>query len=322
MGECVGRALVRVPATAAGGNASSSSSSLRLPVAFLICNQPAGVDGRPSLMSFEEVLTLFHEMGHVTQHLFTTVDHSFAAGIRLVQWDAVELASQFLENFCYDRRTLAALSSHVDTGASLPADLYDALYASRNFRAASALLRQIQFSAVDMGLHDARGVPALVHAAETVVCTLEGDDATVSVPKAQLDAVTQGVRSLEQSLNERASVMPFNPRSRFLHSFSHIFAGGYSAGYYSYKWAEVMSADAFEAFAEAAEAAEKGASSPAAAEADRDRRWRELGLRYRDTVLALGGSVDAAEVFRMFRGRDPATTPLLKQAGLLADSKQ
>ena len=188
----------------------------------------------------------------------------------------------------------------------------------------------MQFSALDMALHDARGVPQLASAAESVRVSAgesegEGEgEATVSVPKAQLDAVTSGVRALEQSLSARTSVMPFNPRSRFLHSFSHIFAGGYSAGYYSYKWAEVMSADAFEAFAEAAEAAEVEAAqaglSPAQAEADRDRRWRALGLRFRDTVLALGGSVDAAEVFRMFRGRDPSTTPLLKQAGLLPDT--
>lgn len=209
----------------------------------------------------------------------------------------MELASQFLENFTYDRATLSSLSSHVDTGAPLPKDVFDALIRARNFRAGSALLRQLHFSTLDMALHDGKlgGLPT-------------DAAATQATSPQQVAQLISSVGDLERTLSPRTSVMPFDPASRFLNSFSHIFAGGYSAGYYSYKWAETMSADAFGAFEEAL------ADQPTPAEAAK--RWAALGRKYRDTVLALGGSVPAAEVFRMFRGRDPSTAPLLRQAGL------
>ena len=313
MGEAIGRAIVQTP---------DGRAHTRLPVAYLVCNQPAGVDGRPSLMSFDEVSTLFHELGHVSQHLLTTVDHSLAAGIRNVAWDAVELPSQFLEEFAYDRATIMSLSSHVETGAPLPQELYAALIASRNFRAASALLRQVHFSMIDMALHDA-GVPALSQAtaskessAVTVTPAAGGNEAaSVSVSPSALARITDDIRVLERRVSDMASVLPFNPSSRFLHSFSHIFAGGYAAGYFSYKWAEVMSADAFEVFVEA-----RRSDVPLSAE-EADRRWRVLGLQFRDSVLAKGGSMDAAEVFRLFRGRDPTVTALLKQSGLISEAE-
>lgn len=289
MGECVGRAV-------------APNGDVRLPVAFLICNQqpPTSAD-RPSLMSFDELTTLKHEFGHVSQHIFTTVNESSVAGIRGVEWDAVELASQFLENFAYEPSILKSLTKHVDSGEELPQPLIDSLLAARTFRAGSALLRQVHFATVDMELHH-RAVKAAFPTAMTIEPT-----------PANIATLRPHIRNVEQSVAQKCSVMPFDPTSCFLNSFAHIWAGGYAAGYYSYKWAETMSCDAFEAFSEVV------ADNPPAAE--RTRRWASLGTKYRDTVLALGGSVKAKEVFRMFRGRDPSITPMLKQAGLVKQNK-
>jgi oligopeptidase A len=245
----------------------------RKPVAYLICNQAPPVGDRPSLMSFDEVHTLFHEFGHGLQHMLTTVEHGLASGIRNVEWDAVELPSQFMENWCYHKPTLLGLSSHVDTGAKLPDELFDKLTAARTFRAGSDMLRQLYFATLDLALH-------------------HRFDATGS----------ESPFAVQHRIAERTTVVPPLPEDRFLCGFTHIFAGGYAAGYYSYKWAEVLSADAFGAFEEA------GLDDPQAVET--------TGRRWRATVLSLGGSRPPMDVFVAFRGRPPTTDALLRHAGL------
>ena len=255
MDDCVGRAPGRTP------------------VAYLVCNQAPPVDGRPSLMSFDEVRTLFHEFGHGLQHMLTTVEQSFAAGIRNVEWDAVELPSQFMENWCYHRATLEGLSRHVDTGAALPEELFAKLAAARTYRAGSDMLRQLYFAGTDLALH-------------------HGYDPDGS----------EGPFDVQRRVAARTLLIPPLPEDRFLASFSHVFAGGYAAAYYSYKWAEVLSADAFGAFEEAG--------------LDDARALAATGRRFRATVLGLGGSRHPLEVFTAFRGRPPTTAALLRQAGL------
>ncbi len=265
MDGCVGRSrLLAEPGTA-----------VRLPVAYLICNQTPPVDGKPSLMSFTEVKTLFHEFGHGLHHMLTQVDYGMAAGIRNVEWDAVELPSQFMENWCYHRESLMGMSGHVDTGAPLPETLYQKLLAARNYRSGSAMLRQLYFGFMDMELHT-RYDPA--------------------------DAET--VFDVQHRIAEKTTPLLPLPEDRFLCGFGHIFAGGYAAGYYSYKWAEVLSADAFAAFEESG--------------LDDEQALVETGRRYRDTVLALGGSRPPMEVFKAFRGREPSTEALLRHSGLAA----
>jgi oligopeptidase A len=251
-----------------------SDGSVRLPMTFVVCNQAAPVDGRPSLMTFREVETLFHEFGHALQHMLTRVDHPDAAGTNNVEWDAVELPSQFMENWCYHRPTLLSFARHFETGAPLPAALYEKIAAARTYRAGSAFLRQIYFATLDLELH---------HAFEP------GRDDLVAV-LARVQAEN--------------TVLPPLPEDRFLCSFSHIFAGGYAAGYYSYKWAEVLSADAFAAFEEA------GLDDASALAA--------TGRRFRDTVLASGGARHPSQVFEAFRGRPPSTDALLRHNGLAA----
>ena len=244
-------------------------------MAYLICNQTPPVGDQPSLMSFTELRTLFHEFGHGLHHMLTAVDHGMAAGINNVDWDAVELPSQFMENWCYHRETLLGMSGHVETGAPLPDDLYDKLCAARHYRAGSLMLRQLSFGLIDLALHhrhDPHG--------------------------------TESAFDLQRRLAPLTSVLPPLPEDRFLCSFGHIFAGGYAAGYYSYKWAEVLSADAFAAFEEA------GVDDPGAV--------ATVGRRYRETILALGGSRPPMEVFQAFRGREPTTAALLRHSGLAA----
>ncbi|MBA2479650.1 MAG: M3 family metallopeptidase, partial [Planctomycetes bacterium] len=248
--------------------------SLRAPVAYLVCNQTPPVGETPSLMTFREVETLFHEFGHGLQHMLTTVEHVEAAGINNVEWDAVELPSQFMENWCFHWPTIRAMASHWQTGAALPQDLFDKVRAARTYRAATMTLRQVYQSTLDLELHH-RYQP--------------GGGA--------------GVMDVQRKIAAGNTILSPLPEDRFLCSFSHIFAGGYAAGYYSYKWAEVLSADAFSAFEEAG--------------LDDDAVVARTGRRFRDTVLALGGSQHPLEVFRAFRGREPSTRPLLKQIGLL-----
>jgi oligopeptidase A len=262
MDECVGRSRVM-----------GKSGGVRRPVAYLICNQTPPVDGRPSLMTFDEVHTLFHEFGHGLQHMLTAVDHGMASGIRNVEWDAVELPSQFMENWCYEPHTLTGLARHWQTGELLPDELQEKLRAARTFRAGTQMLRQVFFSSTDLELHH--------------LFDPGGKETAFDV---------------ERRVAQRATVMPPLEEDRFLCSFGHIFGGGYAAGYYSYKWAEVLSADAFAAFEEAG--------------LENESALREIGRRYRDSVLALGGSRPAMQVFRSFRGREPSTEALLRHSGL------
>jgi oligopeptidase A len=248
-------------------------------VAYVVCNQASPVDGKPSLMNFTELRTLFHEFGHALQHMLTKVDYSFATGIRGIEWDAVELPSQFMENWCYHEETLTGLSAHVDTGEPLPKELFDKIIAARNYRAGSNMLRQIYFSTIDLKLHH----DWAPESGETVF-------------------------DVQRRVAETTTVMRPLPEDRFLCSFGHIFAGGYAAGYYSYKWAEVLSADAFSAFEEA------GLDAGAAR--------KETGARFRDTVLAQGGARPPMEVFKSFRGREPSTAALLRHQGLEARQRQ
>ncbi|GIX04783.1 MAG: oligopeptidase A [Planctomycetaceae bacterium] len=254
-----------------------TAAGWQLPVAHLICNFTPPVGSQPALLTFDEVETLFHEMGHVLQHLLTEVDEPDAAGIRGIEWDAVELPSQFLENWCYHRDTLLGCSGHYVSGEPLPQEWFEQLCAARHYRAGSQLLRQLLFGLTDLKLH------------------AEYDPDGSQSPFEVMHEVAQ-----------HTSVYPLLPEDRFLCSFQHIFAGGYAAGYYSYLWAEVLSADAFGAFEEAG-----------LDDAEAVRRW---GQRFRQTVLALGGSRHPADVFRMFRGRDPQIEPLLRQRGLLASA--
>ncbi|MGJ5676235.1 MAG: M3 family metallopeptidase [Nostochopsis sp.] len=250
-------------------------SQTRLPVAYLVCNQTPPVDGKPSLMTFSEVETLFHEFGHGLHHMLTKVDYTSAAGINNVEWDAVELPSQFMENWCYDRATLFGMARHYETGELLPEHYYQKLLAAKNYMSGSATLRQLHFSLLDIELHH-RYRPG---GGET--------------PKNVRDRIAK-----------TTTVIPPLPEDSFLCAFAHIFAGGYAAGYYSYKWAEVLSADAFAAFEEVGLEDEQAVKS--------------TGKRYRDTVLALGGSKHPMEVFKSFRGREPSTEALLRHNGLIA----
>ncbi|PAX60301.1 M3 family metallopeptidase [Brunnivagina elsteri] len=247
--------------------------STRLPVAYLICNQTPPIDGKPSLMTFYEVETLFHEFGHGLQHMLTKVDYTSAAGINNVEWDAVELPSQFMENWCYESRTLFGMAKHYETGETLPEHYYEKLLAAKNYMSGSGMLRQIHFSVVDVELHNSYSPGGNQTAAE-----------------------------MRNAIAQKTTAIAPLPEDAFLCAFSHIFAGGYAAGYYSYKWAEVLSADAFAAFEEVG--------------LENETAVKDTGKRYRETVLALGGSKHPMEVFRDFRGREPNTEPLLRHNGL------
>jgi oligopeptidase A len=251
------------------------ADGVRLPVAYLVCNQTPPVDDKPSLMTFGEVETLFHEFGHGLHHMLTRIDYSMAAGTRNVEWDAVELPSQFMENWCYHRATLLSLGKHYETGEPLPEHYYQKLLAARTYMSGSAMLRQIHLSWVDLELH---------HGYQP------GGSETAADVRRRLAKTTMVLDPL--------------PEDSFLCAFGHIFAGGYAAGYYSYKWAEVLSADAFAAFEEAG--------------LENEGAIAQVGQRYRETVLAYGGGKHPMEVFKAFRGREPDTAALLRHNGLVA----
>ena len=245
---------------------------LQTPVAHLVCNFAEGVNGQPALLTHDDVITLFHEFGHGLHHMLTQVNERDVSGISGVEWDAVELPSQFMENFCWEWSVLRHMTAHVDTGEPLPRALFDKMLAAKNFQSGLQTLRQIEFSLFDM----------LVHSEHN-----PGQDF---------------MPLLAQVRDEVAVLRPpaFN---RMAHTFSHIFAGGYAAGYYSYKWAEVLSADAYAAFEETAD--DDGTPSV------------ETGRLYRQAILEAGGSRPALESFKAFRGREPSIDALLRHQGMV-----
>lgn len=244
------------------------------PVAYLTCNGSPPVADAPSLMTFSDAETLFHEFGHGLQHMLTHVEDGDAAGINNVEWDAVELPSQFMENWLYHKPTVDSFAVHYKTGEPLPADVFEKIKGARTFMAGSAMVRQLQIGAVDMELH-----------------------------KQDLAAAGETALDVQRRVADKYAIIPPLPEDRFLCSFGHIFAGGYAAGYYSYKWAEVLSADAFAAFEEA------GLDDPEA--------LAKTGRKFRETVLGCGGSKHPSEVFREFRGKDASADALLRHNGLL-----
>ena len=244
---------------------------LQTPVAHLVCNFASGVDGKPALLTHDDVITLFHETGHGLHHMLTQVNERDVSGIAGVEWDAVELPSQFMENFCWEWDVLKHMTAHVDTGEALPRALYDKMIAAKNFQSGMQTLRQIEFALFDMLLH------------------------TEHNPADDFMALLNQVRA-------EVSVLQSPAYNRMAHTFSHIFAGGYAAGYYSYKWAEVLSADAYAAFEETALA--DGSPNP------------ETGRKYRESILEAGGSRPAMESFKAFRGREPQIDALLRHQGM------
>jgi oligopeptidase A len=251
--------------------AKSLPTGVAIPVAQLVCNFTAPVGDAPSLLTHDEVTTLFHEFGHGLHHMLTCVAYPSIAGINGVAWDAVELPSQFMENFVWRAEVLPLISAHVQTGEPLPVGLLQRLLGTRTFNAALDTLRQIELASFDFELHANFDPKAGARVDETLA-----------------------------SVRTRVAVVPAAAFNRMASSFAHIFAGGYAAGYYSYKWAEVLAADAFEAFEEA------GVFDAATA------------ARFRDSILSRGGSIDAMDAFVRFRGRQPDVRPLLKQTGIAA----
>ena len=257
-----------------------TADGIQTPVAYLVCNftEPATVDGvrKPAYFTHDEVITLFHEFGHGLHHLLTQVDDLSVSGISGVEWDAVELPSQFMENFCWEWDVLQHMTAHAETGEPLPRSLYEKMIAAKNFQSGLQTLRQVEFALFDMRLHD------------------------------QFDPHgTQSVQDVLNTVREQISVFTAPEFNRFQHAFSHIFAGGYAAGYYSYKWAEVLSADAYAAFEEHGKTEGSNLS-------------RTAGQKFQKEVLEVGGSRPALESFKAFRGREPAIDALLRHSGMSA----
>lgn len=250
-----------------------------LPIAYLTCNFSAPQEGRPALLTHDDVITLFHESGHALHHLLSRVDEPDVAAFSAVEWDAIELPSQFMENFCWDWSVIEPMAVHVDTHQPLPKPLFKRMLAAKNFLSGMQMVRQLEFALFDMLIH--------------------------SQP-AQYD-INQVLKTLDQVRREVAVVFPPDWH-RFPHQFSHLFAGGYAAGYYSYKWAEVLSADAYAAFEEAAKANQHP-----------NTLVPEVGQRFLDEILAVGGTRPSAESFKAFRGRDATPEALLRHSGLIEE---
>ena len=259
-----------------------TAQGIQTPIAYLTCNfsEPVASAGKtpPAFFTHDEVITLFHEFGHGLHHMLTQVEELAVSGISGVEWDAVELPSQFMENFCWEWEVLQHMSAHAESGQPLPRALFDKMLAARNFHAGLQALRQVEFSLFDMHLHYDYD-PAGTETVQDVLDRVRGQVAVVVPP-------------------------PFN---RFQHSFSHIFAGGYAAGYYSYKWAEVLSADAYGAFEEAAAASGNVVSAA-------------TGKKFQEEILAVGGARPALESFKAFRGREPTLDALLRHSGMAVGS--
>ncbi|VAW62205.1 Oligopeptidase A, partial [hydrothermal vent metagenome] len=255
MDECIGRMKV--------------DSKIQTPVAYLTCNLTPPVANKPALLSHNEVTTLFHEFGHGLQHMLTKVDSLSVSGISGVEWDAVELPSQFMENWCWEKQGLEMMTSHVDTGEALPENLYKKLIKAKNFQSAMIMVRQLEFALFDFRLQMEYGT-----------------------------AEFKGVQALLDEVRSQVAVIIPPAFNQFQHGFAHIFSGGYAAGYYSYKWAEVLSADAFSKFEENGIFDEK------------------TGKQFLTSILETGGSEKAMDLFKRFRGREPEINALLKHSGL------
>ncbi|UUM21016.1 M3 family metallopeptidase [Mycoavidus sp. SF9855] len=251
--------------------------AIQTPAAYLVCNFSAPIGDKPACFTHDDVITLFHEFGHGLHHMLTRIDELAVSGINGVEWDAVELPSQFMENFCWEWEVLHAMSAHIDTGEPLPRTLFDKMLAAKNFQSGLGTLRQVVLSMFDLHLHT-------------------GFDPTG----------TTRIDELARTLNDTYHVISQAPFSRWPNTFSHIFAGGYAAGYYSYKWAEVLSADAYAAFEEAAQAQNGNVLDPI------------IGARYRTEILETGGSRPAMASFTAFRGREPTLDALLRHHGMNA----
>lgn len=243
--------------------------TIQMPAAFLVCNFTPPVDGKPSLLTHNEVTTLFHEFGHGLHHMLTKIDVAAVSGIAGVPWDVVELPSQFLENWCWHEESLAMMSGHFETGESLPKAMLDKMLEAKHFQSGMMLMRQLEFALFDFLLH-----------------------------RDFNETEQTDVLALMNKVRDQVAVMNPPAYTRFSHAFTHIFSGGYSAGYYSYKWAEVLAADAFSRFEE------EGILNP------------KTGQEYKEQILEKGGSLEAMQMFINFRGRKPSVEPLLKQAGM------
>jgi len=263
-GTCFGRSRLFAP----------EGQAERLPASYMVCNQSPPTEGRPSLMTHGEVRTLFHEFGHGLHHMLTRVDEGFVAGGRNVEWDFIEVPSKFMENWVFEPQTLARISRHVDTGESLPAELIAKIREARTYMTGHFVHMQVYLSVLDLDLHH-RYVPGGAESAQAMF----------------------------ERIRDAYGLVPSVEEDYFLCSFAHIFAGGYAAGYYSYKWSEVLSADAFGAFEEA------GLEDEAA--------LAEVGRRYRETILGLGGSEAPGAIFRAFVGREPSVEAFLRHNGLV-----
>tara|TARA_Y200000002_G_scaffold382905_1_gene401983 strand:- start:1732 stop:3864 length:2133 start_codon:yes stop_codon:yes gene_type:complete len=238
------------------------------PVAYLTLNGTPPLNGKPSLMTFSDVETLFHEFGHGLQHMLTEVDESAAAGINNIEWDAVELPSQFMENWCYHKKTLMSFAKHYQTNKTMPDDLYNKIMSQKTFHKANQINRQIYFSMIDLYVYQN-----------------DIDD----------------IYNVQKKISDKYLAYPIDKEDRFLCSFEHIFSGGYSAGYYSYKWAEIMSLDAFSVFENVED----------------DKELKNLGMKFRKTILAKGGGTDPLKVYKEFMGREPNSDAFMKHYGLI-----
>ena len=261
------------------------TGTLQTPVAHLVCNFAEGVGSRPALLTHDDVTTLFHEFGHGLHHMLTQVNERDVSGISGVEWDAVELPSQFMENFCWEWDVLKHMTAHVETGLPLPRALFDKMLLAKNFQSGMQTLRQVEFSLFDMLLHTEHDP--------------SGD-----------------VMNLLGTVRREVAVMVAPPYSRTAHTFSHIFSGGYAAGYYSYKWAEVLSADAYSVFEESAQRAGNSATGGNEADLEKTTVSVETGRKYRQAILEAGGSRPAMESFKAFRGREPTIDALLRHQGM------
>ncbi|NLM17867.1 MAG: M3 family metallopeptidase [Candidatus Riflebacteria bacterium] len=250
------------------------NGNIKNPLVYIVCNAMPPIDGKPSLLNFTEINTLFHEFGHALQAMLTTVDESEVAGVQGIEWDAVELASQFMERWCVLPSTLKAMSKHYITGEPLPKEIVHKICDSKKFQAGFQMLRQISLARTDLYLHSEYN------------------------PKAMTPF--EAARKIEM----QTTVYEPIEENKFLCSFGHIFAGPYASAYYSYKWAEILSSDAFSAFEEVG--------------LDDDEAMRRVGKRFKETILASGGSIQPDKLFKAFRGREPSVEPLLRHSGLLA----